>query len=126
MITGDCKRETGKEDAVVIETILEAIESKKLSTCLRVIFIASDGETRCGSAFVHLTFKHQLPTTSKIYPLLSPLRFMDLHVGDDDLTPDKNWKHVFKRFRNLLLRARGVIVNGIRITPGPTSTGGRN
>ena len=42
---------------------------------------------------------------------------MDLHVGDDDLTCDKDWKHVFKRFRNLLLRARGVVINGFRITP---------
>ena len=38
---------------------------------------------------------------------------MDLHVGDDDLTCDKDWKHVFKRARNLLLRARGVVVDDI-------------
>jgi hypothetical protein len=43
---------------------------------------------------------------------------MDLHVGDDDLTCDKDWKHIFKRFRNLLLRDRGVVVNGFRVTPG--------
>ena len=42
---------------------------------------------------------------------------MDLHVGDDDLTCDKDWKHVFKCFRNLLLRARGIVINGFRITP---------
>lgn len=42
---------------------------------------------------------------------------MDLHVGDDDLTCDKDWKHIFKHFQNLMLRARGVVVNGFRITP---------
>ena len=42
---------------------------------------------------------------------------MDFHVGNDDLTCDKDWKHIFKRFRNLLLRPRGVVVNGFRITP---------
>jgi len=47
----------------------------------------------------------------------SHLRFMDFHVGEDDLTCDKDWKHIFKRFRNLLLRHRGVVVNGFRITP---------
>jgi len=84
---------------------------------LRVISIASDGETRRGSAFILLTFKHQLPPTSSIYPILSPIRFLNLHVGDDDLTCDKDWKHIFKRFRNLLLRQRGVVINGVRITP---------
>jgi hypothetical protein len=42
---------------------------------------------------------------------------MDFHVGDDDLTCDKDWKHIFKRFRNLMLPASGVVVNGFRITP---------
>ena len=42
---------------------------------------------------------------------------MDFHIGDDDLTCDKDWKHIFKRFRNLLVRPRGVVVNGFRITP---------
>jgi hypothetical protein len=42
---------------------------------------------------------------------------MDLHVGEDDITCDKDWKHIFKRFRNLLLRPRGVVVNGFRIKP---------
>ena len=54
---------------------------------------------------------------SPIYPILSPLKFLNLHVGDDDLTCDKDWKHIFKRWRNLLLRQRGVVVNGVRITP---------
>ncbi|KAF8056026.1 hypothetical protein FPV67DRAFT_686987 [Lyophyllum atratum] len=117
LISGDCKRETGQEHATLIRTILEAVDSKKSSTHLRVVSVASDGETRRGTAFVHLTFKQKLPTTSNIYPLLSPLRFMDFYVGDDDLTCDKDWKHVFKRFRNLLLRDRGVVINGMRITP---------
>jgi hypothetical protein len=49
--------------------------------------------------------------------LLKPLQLLNLYVGDDDLTCDKDWKHVFKRWRNLLLRQRGVVVNGLRITP---------
>lgn len=42
---------------------------------------------------------------------------MNLEVGDDDLTADKDYKHVFKRLRNLLLRIRGLIIHGIHITP---------
>lgn len=83
----------------------------------RIVSLASDGESRRGAAFVLLTFKKTLPTTSKIYPQLSPLSLLNLHVGDDDLTCDKDWKHVIKRLRNLLLRDRGVLVDGFRVTP---------
>ena len=31
------------------------------------------------------------------------LSLMNLKVGDNDLTADKDYKHVFKRLRNLLL-----------------------
>lgn len=79
--------------------------------------MASDGETRRGASLALLTFKSLLSPSSPIYDLLFPLIFMDFYVGDDDLTADKDWKHVFKRFRNLLLRSRGVLVLGIRITP---------
>ena len=84
---------------------------------LRIVSIASDGETRRGSAFILLTFKSPLLQDLPIYSILKPLKILNLHVGDDDLTCDKDWKHVFKRWRNLLLRQRGVVVNGVRITP---------
>ncbi|KAG9077160.1 hypothetical protein FS749_010977, partial [Ceratobasidium sp. UAMH 11750] len=42
---------------------------------------------------------------------------MNLLVGDDDLTGDKDYKHVLKRLRNVLLRASGIIVLGTLITP---------
>jgi len=80
------------------------------------VSIVSDGEAHCGSLFILLTFKHQLTPHSPIYHLLCPLRLLDLHVGEDDLTCDKDWKHIFKHFRNLLLQQRGVVVNRIRVT----------
>ena len=59
---------------------------------------------------VLLTFKNLLNPQSSIYELLSPLIFMDFHVGFDDLTPDKNWKHFFKQIRNLILREHGIVI----------------
>lgn len=94
------------------------MNSLKETTRLRVVSIASDGESRRGAAFIILTFKHKLPSDSPIYPILKPLTFLNLYVGDDDLTCDKDWKHIFKRFRNLFLRQRGVVINGFRIKPG--------
>ncbi|KAF4612577.1 hypothetical protein D9613_012728 [Agrocybe pediades] len=117
LVSGDCKRETGEEHARVIQTTLDGVNSLKDETRLRIVSLASDGESRRGSAFILLTFKHPLLPSSPIYPLLNPLIFMNLYVGDDDITADKDWKHVFKRFRNLLLRQRGLVVDGFRITP---------
>jgi hypothetical protein len=117
VISGDCKRESGEEHAEVIQTVLKGVNALQDKTKLRIVSIASDGETRRGSAFILLTFKSLLLQDSPIYSILKPLKFLNLHVGDDDLTCDKDWKHVFKRWRNLLLRQRGVVVNGVQITP---------
>ena len=38
-------------------------------------------------------------------------------VGPDDLTADKDFKHIFKRQRNLLMRQKGVLIQGFCITP---------
>ncbi|KAF6753578.1 hypothetical protein DFP72DRAFT_1010378 [Ephemerocybe angulata] len=118
LVSADCKRETGEQHATILQTVLDGIaKSPAPSIGLRVVSLASDGESRRGSALVQLTMKRPLSTTSPIYPLLAPLELMNRHVGDDDLTADKDWKHVFKRLRNLLLRSRGVVIAGTRITP---------
>lgn len=117
LVSGDCKRENGDQHAKIIQTVLKGVNEDKTKTKIRIVSVASDGESRRGAAFVNLTLKKLIDKTSPIYPLLCDLNFMDFHVGDDDLTCDKDWKHVFKRLRNLLLRRRGVVVNDVRITP---------
>ena len=43
---------------------------------------------------------------------------MDFFVGMDDITADKDYKHVFKQLRNALLHKNGCIIYGIKLTPG--------
>jgi len=105
------------QEKSMIQTVLKGVNALQDKMKLHIVSIASDGETQRGSAFILLTFKAPLLQTSPIYPILSPLKFLNLHVGDNDLTCDKDWKHIFKRWRNLLLRQCGVVVNGVRITP---------
>lgn len=87
----------------VIQIVLKGVNVLQDKMKLCIACIASDGETRRGSAFILLTFKSLLLPNSPIYSILKPLKFLNLHVGDDDLTCDKDWKHVFKWWRNLLL-----------------------
>ncbi|KAF9042843.1 hypothetical protein BDZ89DRAFT_1201584 [Hymenopellis radicata] len=117
LVSGTCKRETSEEHVKVLQTVLDAVDSKKEETKLRVVSIASDGETKRGGALIDMTFKYILSPSSPIYRLLHPLEFMDFHIGDDDLTPDKDYKHVFKRLRNLMLRARGLDVRETHVNP---------
>ena len=46
------------------------------------------------------------------------LDLFDLFIGVDNLTADKDYKHVFKWLRNTLLREKGSIVHGVKLTCG--------
>ena len=102
-MSGDCKRESGQQHAEVIKKVPKGVNNLKNKTQIRITSLASDGETRRGSAFVHLTFKCELSSQSPIFDLLQNLSFLNLFVGDDDLTCDKDYKHIFKRFQNLFV-----------------------
>ena len=58
-----------------------------------------------------------LPPVSPIYTQLKPLIFLNLLVGEDDITADKDFKHIFKRQHNLMLQNKGFIIEGFFITP---------
>ncbi|KAF8808492.1 hypothetical protein BYT27DRAFT_7210875 [Phlegmacium glaucopus] len=116
LVSGDCKKETGAQHAHVFQTVIDGVDSVREETKLRITSISSDGEARRGAAFINLTFKRKLLSQSPIFSLLQPLKFLDLHVGDDDLTCDKDYKHIFKRFRNLLFgnASEGLSADHIR------------
>ncbi|KAK7016164.1 hypothetical protein R3P38DRAFT_2543037 [Favolaschia claudopus] len=118
LISGDCKKETGAEHAAnVIRPTIDGVNSKKDLHNLRIVSIESDGESRRGSAFIDLTFVRKLSPESPIHPHLKDLPLMNLWVGEDDLTPGKDPKHVFKRGRNRFLRKSGTQVMGVYISP---------
>jgi hypothetical protein len=119
MFSGTCKRETGRHHACMIQTVLDATTKVNVrkTTAYRTVCIASDGEAKHGDALVILTMISPLSSSSPIYEQLSPLGLMNHLVGPDDLTADKDFKHVFKHQRNLFMRNKGVLVQGFCITP---------
>src|ERR1700678_1015287 len=63
-----------------------------------------------------LTHKRPLSPSSLIYPLLSPLRLLNLLVSNNNLTADKDYKHIVKRLQNLLLRKMEISINAVHVT----------
>ena len=119
LFSGTCKMETSEQHARLVKTVLEACngQSKRNNLTYRTVSIASDGEAKRGDALVILTMISQLSERSPIYPLLRPLELMNLLVGTDDITADKDFKHVIKRQRNIFMRNKGVEIQGFCITP---------
>ncbi|THU77743.1 hypothetical protein K435DRAFT_770008 [Dendrothele bispora CBS 962.96] len=115
--SGTCKRENAETHAKVLETTLEAVSSKKSSTGIRIICVASDGEPNRGKALNLLFLRDTLSTRSPIHSLIYPLKHMNLLVGPDDITMEKDSPHNFKRARGYLIRPRGFEIQGIHITP---------
>lgn len=116
LISGTCKKETVPEHATLLRTTLKATTNKKSVTCVRPVSKASDGATGRGAALVEVCCEKPLPSDSNIRPALEGCEFMDFLVGDDDITLDKDYKHVFKWLRNNVLRTKGFCVCGIWVT----------
>ena len=119
MFSGTCKRETSEEHARVIKTVLEACnkQNTRNNTKYRTVCIASDGEAKRGDALVIQTMVSELSMDSPLYTHLHPLEFLNLLVGPDDITADKDFKHIIKRQRNVFMRTKGVEILGFCITP---------
>ncbi|KAJ7671994.1 hypothetical protein B0H17DRAFT_1335340 [Mycena rosella] len=116
LVSGDCKKETGPEHVrCILDPTIDGVNSQRDLTKLRIVSVASDGESRRGKAFIEKTFVRELSPESDISDLLKDLPHMNFWVGEDDLTPDKDYKHVFKRGRNRLLRKSGTDVMGVEI-----------
>ena len=118
MFSGTCKKETSEEHARLVKTVLEACnkQNERNNAMYRTVCIASDGEAKCGDALVIQTMVSELSPYSPIYAHLRPLEFLNLLVGPDDITADKDFKHIIKRLRNAFMRAKGVEVLGFCIT----------
>ncbi|KAF8181257.1 hypothetical protein K438DRAFT_1602018 [Mycena galopus ATCC 62051] len=118
-ISGTCKTEKGPQHAAFLRKLLDATDNHKVhgNIVYRTISVASDGEAKRGLALALEFMKYRLAPTSPIYPLLHPLEFMNFNVRPDDITPDKDYRHVIKALRSLLMRQMGVNLLGFDIVP---------
>jgi len=91
--SGTCKREDGDTHAKLIATVVEACEAESDTIGSPLFCIASDGESRRGTALGALTQKHLLDKQGDLFALLGGMRLMNLLVGNNDITADKDPTH---------------------------------
>ncbi|KAI0026301.1 hypothetical protein K488DRAFT_75449, partial [Vararia minispora EC-137] len=97
-LSGTCKTERAPEQRKLLQTVLGGVAAAEALQGIRIVCYATDGASTRGKALHEMTTKCRLGPESTIYPYLEDLEYLDLWVGDDDLTVDKDFKHVaFKR-----------------------------
>ncbi|KAI0042726.1 hypothetical protein FA95DRAFT_1682348 [Auriscalpium vulgare] len=117
IMSGTCKQEAFAAHTQLLEMAVRAIRvSTAVPRSLRVYCLCSDGESRRRRAFMDMALQKPLSPSSPIFGALASLRLLNLLCGEDDVTCDFDWKHVLKRFRNTLLREKGVIISGVPVT----------
>ncbi|KAJ7106157.1 hypothetical protein C8R44DRAFT_834354 [Mycena epipterygia] len=104
-ISGTCKRERGPDQAALLRAVNAAGNNRK--THGNIIYRTVSFR---GLAFAMEFMKSKLQETSPIYPLLAPLEFMNLLA-------DKDYRHVFKTTRGLLMRKVGIKLLGFLVAP---------
>ncbi|KAJ7170425.1 hypothetical protein C8R43DRAFT_1120856 [Mycena crocata] len=119
LISGTDKHEDSVEHAKLLQKIINAGHNKgqRSNIIYRTVSLASDGESRRGLALVPTAMNRLLSDQTPIHPLLSVLQLMNLRVGEDDRTPDKDYRHQVKTLRTLLMRLKGIQVMGFVVTP---------
>ncbi|TFK47080.1 hypothetical protein OE88DRAFT_1636946 [Heliocybe sulcata] len=116
IVSGTCKRENVQAQHSLLLNAINTFDAHECRQRCRLYSIATDGDSRRHRAVALLTLQHSLTSASLIYQHLHPLPLFNLLCGEDDLTGDLDYKHVNKRFRNTLLRGRGITIDGISIT----------
>lgn len=116
IISGTCKREDVPNQRRLLSLAIDGLVEHTKHTNKRLYCVASDGDAKRRRATILLTLIEPLPPTSSIYSKLAYLRLFNILCGNDELTGDIDWKHILKRFRNTLLRLKGVVIDGIVIT----------
>ncbi|KAN0131279.1 hypothetical protein V8E53_010983 [Lactarius tabidus] len=110
LFSGTCKKETSEQHACNKHN-----KRNQVSYC--TVCIASDSDAKLGDALIIQTMTSELSPSSPIFALLRPLEFLNLLVGPDDITVDKDFKHLIKRQQNIFMCSKGIEIMGFCITP---------
>ncbi|KAI0068069.1 hypothetical protein BV25DRAFT_1875223 [Artomyces pyxidatus] len=110
-----CKHEDANDMEFIFKTLLDTWNSSAACSALGDIWsVATDGDATRRAAGHRLFLKQRLHPSSTLYPTLSGMAGMNLYVGDNDVTLDFDFKHIWKRLCTLIRSPSGLLLNGGR------------
>ncbi|KAN0132253.1 hypothetical protein V8E53_010019 [Lactarius tabidus] len=98
-----CKQEGTDRHVELISTVIAACNAEVSMIGCPLFTIASDRESHRGSALTVLTHLQPLDPDSELLSLLRNLCLMNILVSDNNITADKDQKHVMKHCRNFTI-----------------------
>ncbi|KAL6302386.1 hypothetical protein BKA93DRAFT_737066 [Sparassis latifolia] len=110
-----CKQETASDMEFIFNSIIEAWDNEGAAAVGRIWSFATDGDATRRAAGYKVFLKNDLDPKSKLYGILSNMPGLNLRVGDNDITLDFDYKHIFKRFCTLIRSPSGIVLNNGRI-----------
>ncbi|KAF7968709.1 hypothetical protein HWV62_29672 [Athelia sp. TMB] len=114
VVSGSCKLETVAQQQQLLDTARQVLVQQSSNIGGRLYSITSDGDARRRLATARITMTQTVNPNSALYGKLGNggLRLFNYSCGADEITADIEYKHLFKRIRNSLLRSKGVQING--------------
>ncbi|KAJ6569699.1 hypothetical protein B0H10DRAFT_2354990, partial [Mycena sp. CBHHK59/15] len=112
-----CKQGTWQSSAQILQKLVQAWSLSPYGETMHgpLWSIASDGDATRRAALYLICMHKLLGPDDPLYQFLSELAGLNLYTGENGLTMDFDYKHLFKRLCKLLCSKEGILVNGVVI-----------
>ncbi|TFY74709.1 hypothetical protein EWM64_g9303 [Hericium alpestre] len=109
-----CKQETAEDMQFILELILKTWKDSPGIKYSTIWSVATDGDSMRHACSFNMFLKHRLLMASPLYGTLSNMPGLNLYTGDDKITLDFDYKHIFKCICTLIRSPNGIMLNGGR------------
>ncbi|KAI0791765.1 hypothetical protein C8Q75DRAFT_715496 [Abortiporus biennis] len=111
-----CKQESAVDMKMLMELLVETYQCSRASQLIGPLWsFATDGDATQWAAGYALFVKTKLTSSSLLYPTLSHMPGLNLYTGNNEVTLDFDYKHIFKWFCTLLRQQAGITLNNGRV-----------
>ncbi|KAG2044115.1 hypothetical protein BDR03DRAFT_977769 [Suillus americanus] len=107
-----CKTENAADMEVILTRAIKHWGATGADTCVGPVWsFATDGDATCHAAGHRLFVKKPLSSDSLLYATLSDMPRLNTLTGDNEVTLDLDFKHIFKCICTLIRSPAGITLN---------------
>ncbi|KAG2117596.1 hypothetical protein DEU56DRAFT_919052 [Suillus clintonianus] len=116
LVAPTCKTEDSKDTEIVLARAIQRWNATDADQIVGSVWsFATDGDATRRAGGHWLFLKNPLSMHSPLYGILSNMPGLNMFTGDDKITLDFNFKHIFKRFCTLICSPAGITLNNGRL-----------